>query len=155
MCPIFFRDHSQHPQLHNLALERLDVIKHGTQVHTSLFLTNPGFTFYFLAFSKSLSSPYNSICFQIMICVFLTQIWSTVYFFLASAGRHNGDILYRRERRTLFRNKRFMLDEMIQRNASKFAIFYVYENPYSFFRFSFRVSFLFSTNECPSLCMLT
>ena len=74
VCPIFFRDHSQHPQLHNLALERLDVIKHGTQVHTSLFLTNPGFTFYFLAFSKSLSSPYNSICFQIMICVFLTQI---------------------------------------------------------------------------------
>lgn len=41
---------SQHPQLHNLALERLDVIKHGTQVHTSLFLT-----FYlFLEVSKSL-----------------------------------------------------------------------------------------------------
>ena len=28
----------------------------------------------------------------------------------------------------LFRNKRFMLDEMFQRNASKFAIFLEYEN---------------------------
>ena len=30
---------------------------------------------------------------------------------------------------TLFRKKRLMLDEKFQRNASKFAIFYVYENP--------------------------
>ena len=30
---------------------------------------------------------------------------------------------------TLFRNKRFMLDEMTLQNASKFAIFYIYENP--------------------------
>ena len=29
---------------------------------------------------------------------------------------------------TLFRNKRFMLDEMFQRNASKFAILLEYEN---------------------------
>ena len=35
----------------------------------------------------------------------------------------------------LFRNKRFMLDEMFQRNASKFAIFLEYENPCSFFHF--------------------
>ena len=43
---------SQHPQLHNLALERLDVIKHGTQVHTSLFLT-----FYLFFRSFKISSP--------------------------------------------------------------------------------------------------
>ena len=30
--------------------------------------------------------------------------------------------------RSLFRNKRLLLDEMTQRNASKFAIFYIYEN---------------------------
>ena len=29
----------------------------------------------------------------------------------------------------LFRKKMLMLDEKLQRNASKFAIFYVYENP--------------------------
>ena len=44
---------------------------------------------------------------------------------------------------TLFRNKRFMLDEMFQRNASKFAIFLEYENPCSFFRFSFRATLFF------------
>ena len=43
----------------------------------------------------------------------------------------------------LFRNKRFALNEMFQQNASKFAIFYVYENPYSFFRFSFRATLYF------------
>ena len=32
---------------------------------------------------------------------------------------------------TIFRNKRFMLDEMTQRNASKFAIFLEYKNPCS------------------------
>ena len=44
---------------------------------------------------------------------------------------------------TLFRNKRFMLDEMSQRNASKFAIFLEHENPCSFFRFSFRATLIF------------
>ena len=37
---------------------------------------------------------------------------------------------------TLFRNKRFRLDEMAQQNASKFAIFYIHENlklPFPFF----------------------
>ena len=34
---------------------------------------------------------------------------------------------------TLFRNKRFMLDEMYQQNASKFDKFLEYENPHSFF----------------------
>ena len=32
-----------------------------------------------------------------------------------------------------------MLDEMTQRNASKFAIFYIYENPKWLFHFSFHV----------------
>ena len=44
---------------------------------------------------------------------------------------------------TLFRNKRFALNELFQRNASKFAIFYIYENPCSFFRFSFRATSYF------------
>ena len=43
----------------------------------------------------------------------------------------------------LFRNKRFVLNEMLQRNASKFAIFYVYENLPSFFHFSFHATLLF------------
>ena len=33
---------------------------------------------------------------------------------------------------SLFRNKRFMLDEMLQRNVSKFAILLEYKNPRSF-----------------------
>ena len=48
---------------------------------------------------------------------------------------------------SLFRNKRFILDEMTQQNASKFAIFLEYENPCSFFCY-----FIFSPNECPGLC---
>ena len=41
---------------------------------------------------------------------------------------------------TLFRNKRFALNEMFQQNALKFAIFYVYENKCSF---SFRATLYF------------
>ena len=52
---------------------------------------------------------------------------------------------------SLFRNKRFMLDEMFQRNAFKFAILLEYENQCSFFHFSFRAT-LFFPNECPGLC---
>ena len=44
---------------------------------------------------------------------------------------------------TLFRNKRFMLDEMFQWNASKFAILLEYENPCSFFHFSFSETLYF------------
>ena len=44
----------------------------------------------------------------------------------------------------LFRNKRLMLDEMLQQNTSKFAIFLEYENPYSFFHFSFCTTLFFS-----------
>ena len=43
----------------------------------------------------------------------------------------------------LFRNKSFMLNEMTRRNASKFAIFYIYENPKLLFHFSFRATLLF------------
>ena len=42
---------------------------------------------------------------------------------------------------SLFRNKKFMLDEMAKRNASKFAIFLEYENSHSFFRFTFHAIF--------------
>ena len=48
---------------------------------------------------------------------------------------------------SLFRNKRFMLDEMTQQNASKFAIFYnlcTYTKTQScFFHFSFRATLSF------------
>ena len=49
-----------------------------------------------------------------------------------------------------------MLDEMFQRNAPKFAVFYIgiQKTQICFFRFSFRASmyFVFSPNECPVLC---
>ena len=55
---------------------------------------------------------------------------------------------YFRKNHTLFRNKRFALNEMFQPNASKFAIFYIYENLaktlISFFRFSFHATLFFS-----------
>ena len=44
---------------------------------------------------------------------------------------------------SLFRNKKFMLDEMTQRNTSKFDIFYTYENPMLLFWVSFHASLLF------------
>ena len=47
----------------------------------------------------------------------------------------------------LLRNKKFMLDEMPQQNASKLAIFLEYENPRSFFHFML----LFSSYKCPGL----
>ena len=40
-------------------------------------------------------------------------------------ARLNWDFLHG----SLFRNKRFMLDEMFRKNASKFAILLEYENP--------------------------
>ena len=52
-------------------------------------------------------------------------------------------------RRPLFRNKMFMLDEMTQqRNASKFAIFYIlYQNPKLIFPFFISCYFMFFPNE--------
>ena len=49
---------------------------------------------------------------------------------------------------TLFRNERFMLDEMLKQNASKFAIHLEYENPRSF-SFFILCYFIFFPNECP------
>ena len=43
----------------------------------------------------------------------------------------------------LFRNKRFARNKIFQRNASKFAIFYVLENTNRFFRFSFHETLYF------------
>ena len=51
--------------------------------------------------------------------------------------------IHERRGESLFRNKRFALNKMFQRNASKFAIFYVSENPCTFFRFSFRANLYF------------
>ena len=48
----------------------------------------------------------------------------------------------------LIRNKKFLLDEMTQRNASKFALFYIYENPKFFSIFHFVLLYFFP-NECP------
>ena len=45
--------------------------------------------------------------------------------------------------RALFRNKGFLVNLKTQRNASKFAMFMEKENPCSFFRFSFRATFIF------------
>ena len=47
----------------------------------------------------------------------------------------------------LFRKKKFMLDEMFQQNASKFGIFYIYENPKLLFPFFILCYFIFSPNE--------
>ena len=55
---------------------------------------------------------------------------------------------------SLFRNMRFMLDEMTQRNDSKFAIFYIgIRNP-KVVVFSFRAILYFFLNECPGLPVL-
>ena len=43
-----------------------------------------------------------------------------------------------------------MLDEKFQRNASKFAIFYIYENPKLLFPFIISCYFIFLPNECPA-----
>ena len=42
--------------------------------------------------------------------------------------------------------------EMFQWNASKFAIFYIYENPKLFFTFFISCNFMFLPNECPGVC---
>ena len=60
--------------------------------------------------------------------------------------------LCRNDKYALFRNKRFMLDEMTQRNASKFAIFYEYENPKMLFPFIILCNFIFSLINVPYMC---
>ena len=52
---------------------------------------------------------------------------------------------------SLFRNKRIVLDEMTQRNASKFGIIFLeYKKPYIYF-FFILCYFIFSPNEYPGL----
>ena len=46
---------------------------------------------------------------------------------------------------TLFRNKRFMLDEMTEQNTSKLALFLEYKNLCRFFILCY---FIFPPNEC-------
>ena len=53
---------------------------------------------------------------------------------------------------TLLPILRFVLDEKFQQNASKFAIFYIYENPKLLFPFFISCYFIFLPNECPGLC---
>ena len=45
---------------------------------------------------------------------------------------------------SLFRKKRFMLDENFQQNASEFVIFYIHENPKLLFLFLFHATLFFS-----------
>ena len=45
--------------------------------------------------------------------------------------------------RSLIRNKGFLVNLKTERNASNFAMFMEKENPCSFFRFSFRATFIF------------
>ena len=74
-----------------------------------------------------------------------------IIFFLNSHSSHSlirKSTLYT----SLFRNKRFMLDEMTWLKASKFAIFYIYENTKLLFPFFTLCYFIFSPNECPGLC---
>ena len=54
----------------------------------------------------------------------------------------------------LFINKRFKLDEMFQRNASKFAILLEYEISCSFFRFSFHATLFFPVHSPSVFCTL-
>ena len=45
-----------------------------------------------------------------------------------------------------------MLDEKFQQNASKFAIFYIYENPKLLFPFFILCYFIIFPNEYPGPC---
>ena len=55
--------------------------------------------------------------------------------------------------RSLFINKRFALNEMFQRNASKFAIFYMYKKTHVVFFFVFHfVQLYILPYECHGLC---
>ena len=53
----------------------------------------------------------------------------------------------------LFRNKRFALNKMFQRNASKFARYILcIRKPMKFFSFFILCNFTFLLYECPGLC---
>ena len=53
---------------------------------------------------------------------------------------------------TLLPISELVLVEKFQRNASKFAIFYTYENPMLLFLFFISCYFTIFPNECPGLC---
>ena len=53
---------------------------------------------------------------------------------------------------TLLPILRFVLDKKFQRNASKFTIFYIYENPKLLFPVLISCYFISLPNECPGLC---
>ena len=62
------------------------------------------------------------------ICKHLT--WFVKKNHISTIGKHKITCLH-----ALFRNKKFMLDEMTRQNASKFVIFYINENTKLFFLF--------------------
>ena len=53
---------------------------------------------------------------------------------------------------TLFRNSGCVVKLIVKRNASKFTIFYIYENPKLLYPFFISCLDLFSPYECPGLC---
>ena len=94
---------------------------------------------------------------QSSICHYIFMV---IYFFLLCIGvgiKKYVDVVLAKMRKVITRThssekKRFMLDEKFQRNASKFAIFYIYEYPKLLFLFFISCHFIFSPNECPGLC---
>ena len=54
--------------------------------------------------------------------------------------------------RSLLQISEFVLDKKLQQNASKFAIFYIFENPKVLFLLFISCYFIFLPNECPGLC---
>ena len=71
-----------------------------------------------------------------------------IFFTYSSRGRDN----WRHITAALLRNKRLLLKFLSWQNASKFTIFYIYENPKLHFHFSFHATLFFSPNKCPGLC---
>ena len=56
-------------------------------------------------------------------------------------NQSNDEISIEKLHSTLFRNKRFLVNLILQRNASKLALFMEKENPCNLFRFSFRATY--------------
>ena len=84
-------------------------------------------------------------------CMFLIQVFKKISPWALKTCHHR--VTQSRNtsnRKPLFRNERFMLDEMTWQNTSKFVIFYIYENPKLLFPFFISLYFIFSPNECRS-----
>ena len=83
----------------------------------------------------------------------LKMDWEIPYWSISITRKISSQNISKWIRWSLFRKKRLMLDEMTRQNASKFAIFHVYEKkPNLLFRFYISCYFTFSPNECPGLC---